>query len=133
SFRVFNDPDDGCSDLLRELEAKPFSLGIIVADGLGELCFGWFKELNVHRGFLPTSSKTCLAGMALISPRSNASRRSSASFPHNASIPSCDGGFRLDSRCSAISARSAGGSDNAFFRTCVPLDDMPVTPFLPEF
>ena len=85
---MFGDSEDRCFDFIRKFEAKPFGLGIVVVDGFGGLCLRGFKELDVHRGFLSTYSKTCLAGMAWISPRSNASRRSSASFPHNESIPS---------------------------------------------
>ena len=68
SFRIFDNSDDGCLDLIRELKTKAVRLSVIVVDGPCELCLCWFKKLDIHRGFLPTCSKISLAEIALISP-----------------------------------------------------------------
>jgi hypothetical protein len=125
SFRVLKDSLDGTLYFFGELEAERVFLRFVVGNAVYELSLGGSEKLNCHRGLEPPSApKASSAETALISPRSNASIRSSASAAHSASIRPAGEESRLVRRRSASSALSAGGSDKASSKTSAPLFDM---------
>jgi len=79
-LRVLQDAVDGALHFRRKLVPESRSLGLVVPDGFRELDAGGDEKFNVHSLCrLPISSKTSLAAIVGISPRSKASSRSSAS------------------------------------------------------
>jgi len=125
SFGELKDPLDGAFYLFGELGAESLISGLVIGNGLNELGLGGGEKLDYHYGLdPPAASKASSAETASISPRSNASIRSSASAAHIPSIRPPGDASRLVSRRSASSARSSGGSDKASSRTSAPLFDM---------
>ena len=70
-----------------KLITETFALVVVIGDGLGKFTFGRREKDNFHYYLaFSISANRSFAGIAAISPRSNASIRSSASWAHNASI-----------------------------------------------
>jgi len=124
-FRIFQYSLNGALYFFSELGAEACLLSLVIGDRLLKFSMRWGQKPDFHHGFTrPAASKASLAETVLISPRSNASIRSSASAAHRASMRSTGEASRLLSRRSASSARSAGGNDKASSRTCAPRLDM---------